>query len=235
MIKKITLLLLVLTNLGLAQTVPETLLLTIGQGISETDFPSSSIRPKFHNGLIFIKSDTIKGQIKVVGKRVYYFNDSVEKSIKLKNKTIVRKVALVVFFPFISKDPKKNFIKTKKVTAVRLFAADTLITKNDYTDFIHIGKSSSIYRRIYSGSIQIFDHDFCTNENPGYINDALTVLDNGKRMDMPYDSPKKYLIKCINKKFQKDFKTSDFRHIIDVIYWLKLNDYIDPNAKNNNR
>lgn len=215
----------VITKFGFTQTLTETLLLSLGQAISENGIPSGPLDAKFHNGLIVINTDTIKGQIKISGGRVFFFNDSVEKCIKIKNKTVVRKVALVLLFPFVNKDPKKNHIKANKITFVRLFAADTLITKNGYMDFIHIGKFPSLYRRIYSGSVEIFDNNYCTDEYPGYIEDGLVVMDNGKIIPSSSSrSPKKYLVNCLNKKFNKDFKTSDFKRRIDIIYWLKHND-----------
>jgi hypothetical protein len=200
------------------------MLFSLAKAISENGIPTGPLDAKFHNGLIVINKDTIKGQIRVVGWGVFFFNDSVEKSIKIKNKTFVRKVASVLLFPLVNKDPKKNYIKAKKITFVRLFAADTLITKNGYMDFIHIGKSQSLSRRIYSGSFEIFDNNNCTDEYPGYIENGLVVLDNGKIIPPSNSSPKKYLVNCINKKFHKDYKTSDFKRRIDVIYWLKCND-----------
>ncbi|MEO6304414.1 MAG: hypothetical protein ABIP51_14710 [Bacteroidia bacterium] len=223
MIKKIIILFFVLTKFGFAQTAPEMLLLGLGNAIRENGIPSGHLEAKFHNGLIVINADTIKGQIKIGGGGVFFFNDSVEKCIK-KNKPFIRKVASVVFFPFINKDPKKNYIKAKKITFVRLYAADSLITKNGYMDFIHIGKSPSLSRRIYSGSVEIFDNNYCTDEYPGYIEDGLVVLDSGKIITAYNSAPKKYLVNYINKKFNKDFKTSDFKRRIDVIYWLKRND-----------
>lgn len=224
MTKNIILLLLIITKIGFSQTVAETALSLFGQAVSEKGIPSSHIDAKFHNGLIIINTDTIKGQIKIVGKRVHFFNDSVEKCIKIKNKTLIRKVALVLFFPFVSKDPKKNFIKTAKVTSVRIFSADTLITKHSYMDFIHIDNSKSLYRKIYSGSIEIYDDNYCTDEYPGYIEDRLVVVDNGTIIPPSNSSPKKHLVTCINKKFNKDLKASDFKQRIDVIRWLKGND-----------
>lgn len=221
---RITLLLIVFTRLGLAQTIPEMLLFGLLQGVSQIDFNVYPKEPVFHNGLIVMNSDTIKGQIKLVGGRVYYFNDSIEKAIKIKNKPFYRKVLLIVW-PY-SKDPKKNSIKAKKITSVRLFAADSLITKDRHMDFIHIDESPILFRRVYSGSLEIFDRAYTTDEGPGYITAGLVVLDKGKRIeDIPhYNDPKKYLVKCINKKFNKDFKTSDFRRLIDVINWLNKND-----------
>ena len=225
MIKKIILLLFLLTNFGFAQTLTETLLLGLAKGIAENGISSSHAYPKFHNGLILINADTIKGQVKIIGSRVCFFNDSIERMYKIKNKPLIRKVASIIFFPFIKNDPKKHFIKANKVNSVRLFAADTLITKNNFMDFIHIEKYPYLLRRIYSGSIEIFDNNYCTDEYPGYIEDGLVVLDNGKIIPSSNSSsPKKYLVNCVNKKFNKVFKSSDFKRRIDVIYWLKGND-----------
>lgn len=93
-------------------------------------------------------------------------------------------------------------------------------------DFIKIEKYPYLMRRIYTGSITIYDRNYNTDENPGYIADELIVHDNGKKIaDIPYNGgPKKYLVKCINKKFNKDFKPADFRNKTDVIYWLYRND-----------
>ncbi len=224
MTKNIILLLFVITKFGFSQTVAETVLLSIGQGISQIDIPSGPLDAKFHNGLIVINTDTIKGQIKIGSRKVLFFNDSVENCIKIKNKPFIRKLALVLLFPFVSKDPKKNYIKTKQITSIRLFAADTLITKSGHMDFVRIEKFPYLYRRIYSGSVEIFDNNYCTDEYPGYIEDGLVVLDNGKIIPSSNSSPKKHLVNCINKKFNMDFKTSDFKRRIDVIYWLKRND-----------
>jgi hypothetical protein len=226
MIKRITILLLLLTSLVKAQTVLETLLLGLGNAIAQNGIPTSYVAPKFHKGFIVLNTDTLKGQIKVRGNKVCFFNDSIERIIKMKNKPLIRKVASIIFFPFINNDPKRNFIKANRINSVRLFASDTLLTRNNYMDFIHIANSSVLYRRIYSGSIEIFDRNYNTDENPGYVADELIVMDNGKRIsDVPnYSIPKKYLVECINKKFNKDFKTSDFRSKIDVIYWLYRND-----------
>jgi hypothetical protein len=230
MIKKIILLFIILTKVSFAQTVAETILLSLAQGVSESDFLSAYIAPKFHNGFIVINSDTIRGQIKVGGRKVFFFNDSIKKIYK--NHSFVRRASGVMFYPFVRNNPQWNFVRTKKVTSVRLFAADTMITKNSYMDFIHIGTSSSLFRRIYAGSIEIFDRNYITDESAGYFGDNLIVLDNGNRLGdaAPESNPKKYLIKCINKKFDKNFGRTDFRRMIDVIKWLQANDksYIGP-------
>ena len=222
MLIRITLLLVFFNRLGFAQTIPEMLFLGVLQGASQIDFNGHPPEPAFHNGLIIINSDTIKGQIKVSSSKVYFFNDSVKKAFK--NHSFIRKASGIIFSPFVNNNPKKNFIKTKEVTSVRLFAADTLITKNNHMDFIHIGNSPRLCRRIYSGSLEIFDYSNTTDETPGYIAEELVVLDNGKIIPPSNSSAKIYLVNCINKKFNKDYKTSDFKRRIDVIYWLKCND-----------
>ncbi len=224
MTKKLIFFLLVITKFGFTQTIAETIIISLGQAIATEGINSSPLEAKFHNGLIVINADTIKGQIKIDGGTVFFYNDSVEKRIKAKNKSLIRKVASVLLFPFINNNPKRNHIKSKKINFVKLLAADTLITNDGYMDFIHIGKSTSFYRNIYSGSLAIYDLNYCTDEYPGYIENDLVVLENGKIIPRSNNSTKKYLVNCINKKFNKDFKTTDFKKRIDVIHWLKAND-----------
>lgn len=223
MIKRITLFLLILYKFGLAQTVPEALLLGLGTAAAD-GFQRDLAPTKFHKGFIVTNSDTIKGQIRLGGKRIYFITDSMAKANKAKKPSMARKVTRFIFSPFLRKDFDKKYIKMKQASFVRVYAEDTLITRNGFMDFNHIGPSWLMYRKIYSGSIDIFDHTISTDENRGYIDDDLVVMDNGKIITSTYAITKKYLVNCINKKFNKDFKTSDFRRKIDVIYWLKLND-----------
>lgn len=222
MTKQLIFFFLVILKIGFTQTIAETIFISLGQAIASDGINKGPLKGKFHNGLIVINADTIKGQIKIAGGGVFFYNDSVEKLIKAKNKSLIRKVAS--FLLFTSNDPKKNYIKSKKITFVRLFAADTMITKKGFMDFIHIGKSLSFYRKIYSGSLEIYDINYCTDEYPGYIENGLAVLDNGKIIEPSSISAKKYLVESINNKFNKGFKASDFKRRLDVINWLKQND-----------
>lgn len=229
---RIILLLIVFTRFGLAQTIQETLIVGLLQGASQIDFNGHPPEPVFHDGLMIINSDTVKGQIKVSWGKVYFFNDSVKKTFK--NHSFIRKASGIIFYPFVRNNPKQNSIKSKKITSLRLFAADTLITKNGYTDFIHIGTSSHLFRKIYSGSLEIYDYNNTTNESPGYIAEQLIVLDNGKMIEgiSSETSAKKFLIKCINNKFNKNFVKTDFRHMVDIIKWLNHNDVTLVDSKN---
>lgn len=197
MTKYITLLLFSLVDCFLAQTTTDILVSGLGS-VVEVAVRANHVDTEFHNGFIIVNSDTVRGSVKFGSRRIYYTNGIEKKSFKI-----------------------------KKVTSVRLFAADTLITNNGYMDFIHLGKFSGIlYRRIYSGSFEIYDSNFFSDEIPGYIGNDLIILDEGKIIQDPASSslPKKYMVKCINKKFNKDLKTSDFARKVDVIKWLQLND-----------
>lgn len=117
-------------------------------------------------------------------------------------------------------------VKVCDVTMVRLFAADSLLNNQVYTDYVKLNDKHCLWRQVYKGSFEIYDDLYASNERPGKTGEYLII----KEQDGPKTiagfwaiSPKKNMIDYVNTRYSKNFNRKDFARVVDVINWLKIN------------
>ncbi len=118
-------------------------------------------------------------------------------------------------------------IKVCDVNMVRLFAADSLLNNQVYTDYVKLNNDKHcLWRQVYKGSFEIYDDLYASNERPGKTGDYLVVKEQeGSKTIAGFwaISPKKNMIEYVNSRYSKSFNQRDFASVVDVINWLKLN------------
>jgi hypothetical protein len=113
------------------------------------------------------------------------------------------------------------------VTMVRLFAADSLLNNQVYTDYVKLNNDKHcLWRQVYKGSFEIYDDLYASNERPGKTGDYLVVKEQDASKTIAgfwAISPKKNMIDYVNSRYSKNFNRRDFASVVDVINWLKMN------------
>lgn len=202
--KMIIMFLLIIPTLTKGQNINYYFLwLLTDQLLDELD-ESKSIKPlQFHNGfLITVKNDTIKGKIKMTA--------------KTKNAVIVKR-----------NQKPDTVIKFENITQVRLYAYDSSLTTNSFTDYIKIPCCSKrLFRQIYNGKFQMFDELLYSNENIGMVGNEIIIKDNKQFKGITgfwTVNSKKSIIEYINIRYSKNFNKKDFKSKADIIKWLQTN------------
>jgi hypothetical protein len=122
---------------------------------------------------------------------------------------------------------KDSIINISTISMIRINNYDSSFAQTNYTDFVRFKKNPFVlYRKIFSGSFELYDNCNYVNEKISTIGSEFIVTKFNKpdvKINPPF-SAKRELIDFINLHYHKQFKKSDFPRKVDVIKWLQKND-----------
>ncbi len=174
------------------------ILQTVVEGVIKANTPDFAA----HDGFIITNSnDTLKGLVRL--------NTPTLKTVKL----------------YTSK--KDSVIDISTISMIRMHNADSTFAQTNYTDFVHFKKSPyTLYRKVFTGSFELYDNCNYVNEKIGAIGSEFIVTKfNKPPLEItPTFGAKRELVDFINLHYHKQFKKSDFPKKVDVIKWLQKND-----------
>jgi hypothetical protein len=160
---------------------------------------------KVHDGIVFLEDGgEIKGAVK--------FSQNGKVKVKTENNS--------------------TFTVVENAIKVRLFEADTNLIPQNYTDYFYlkIEKTPKWYRQVVDGKVSLYDQTTYCNEVPNYFNIKDLVIRQGDAYESTFNfwstSYKADLVKAMNRVFNTNFRTKDFKtkkELIDTFRALASN------------